>query len=57
MNTPEELRADARRLREHAAELVEDNPTAADYHARRADWCEYLARKSAEDRRAEGGGS
>lgn len=42
--TPEELRAEAESLRHRAEEIAEDNPTASDYHALRADWCDYLAR-------------
>lgn len=47
--TPDELRAEARRLRERAEEILDDNPSASDYHAKRADWCDYLARKKEED--------
>lgn len=45
MNEPDELRDEARQLREHADEIAADNPTAADYHQRRANWCDYLARQ------------
>jgi hypothetical protein len=41
--TPAELRAEAKRLRDHAAEIAEENPSAAAYHEYRAAWCEYLA--------------
>ena len=43
MDTPSELHAEANRLRRHAEEIAETNPTAAGYHERRADWCDYLA--------------
>lgn len=41
---PDTLEAEAERLREHAAEIEEENPTAADYHSLRADWLDRLAR-------------
>lgn len=49
---PKELRDEASRLRQEAEEIESSNPTAADYHRKRADWCEYLAREreEAEDR-------
>jgi hypothetical protein len=46
---PDELRDEAERLREHAEEIADDNPTASDYHSLRADWCDYLARKREEE--------
>lgn len=46
---PDTLRDEAARLRERAAKIEDENPTAAEYHELRADWCEYLARKRAEE--------
>ncbi len=43
--SPKELRDEAARLRERAAEIDDTNPSAADYHRHRANWCEYLARQ------------
>lgn len=51
MTDPADLDAEAARLRERAAEIADDNPTAAAYHERRADWCEHLARQRREDER------
>lgn len=50
MPDPADLRAEAIRLREHAAEIAEDNPTASDYHEYRARWCEQLARDEEQSR-------
>lgn len=47
--TPDELDADAARLRGRAAEIEDANPLAGDYHRLRADWCERLARDARED--------
>jgi hypothetical protein len=49
MKTPEELRAEAERLRDLAEDIGEDSPTAADYFAKRASWCDYLAKSLESD--------
>lgn len=49
MSTPEELEREARELRERAEEIADDNPSASDYHARRAEWLETLARREREE--------
>ena len=48
MTEAERLKQLAREDGERAEELQEDNPTAAGYYERRADWRRYLAR-DAED--------
>jgi hypothetical protein len=45
MSGADQLREEAQRLRDRAEDLHDDNPTAAEYHDRRASWCDYLARQ------------
>ena len=43
MKTPDELRAEAKRLRQSAEAVAHENPSASDYWTFRADWYDYLA--------------